>query len=118
MSFDPLALAGAKSKGKRPYFLRDPDVERALAITMAVAQELSVMRERMDTIERLLDVKGVVTRHDIEHFAPTKSQAEERGAWTQEYIARILRVVQQENEALETPGDQTSEEIAEELARV
>jgi pantoate kinase len=118
MSLDPLALAGAKSKGKRPYFLKDPDVERALAVTMAVAQELAVMRERMDTIERLLDTKGVLTRADIEGFAPTKAQAEERGAWTQEYVARILRIVQQEAEALAEGAEASSEEVAEELARV
>ena len=54
-SVDWIALAGAKPKGKRPYFFDDPAVERVLAITMAVVQELAVTRERLDTIERLLE---------------------------------------------------------------
>mgnify|MGYP007030271280 FL=1 len=93
-------------------------MERVQAITMAVAMELAVMRERMDTIERLLDTKGVVRREDIERFAPTKAQADERGAWTQEYLARILRIVQQESEAISIRNEASSEDVAEELAQV
>lgn len=117
LALDPLKLAGAKPKGKRPYFLKDPDVERVLAITMAVAQELAVMRERLDTVERLLETKGVVTKGDIEAFAPTPEAADERGAWHQEYLARILRIYQQEIEALDAPSEPSSEQVGHDLAR-
>lgn len=113
---DPLKLAGAKPKGKRPYFLKDRDTERVLAVTMAVVQELAVMRERLDTVERLLEAKGI-SKADIDAFVPTKAQAEERGAWTQEYLARVLRIYQQEIEGLETQNEPTSEEIGHELAQ-
>lgn len=113
---DPLKLAGAKPKGKRPFFLKDPDVERVLAITMAVAQELAVMRERLDTVERLLESQGV-TQDDIENFTPTKAQAEQRGAWTQEYLARILRIYQQDIEGLARPDEPSSEDVGHELAQ-
>lgn len=113
---DPLKLAGAKPKGKRPFFLKDPDVEKVLAVTMAVAQELAVMRERLDTVECLLEAKGI-TQDDIENFKPTKAHAEQRGAWTQEYLARILRIYQQEIEGLDKPNEPTSEEVGHELAR-
>lgn len=117
-AIDPLALAGAKARGKRPYFFKDPDVERVLAITMAVAQEVAVLRERLDTVERLLEKKGSLTRDDIEAFSPTREEAEERGAWMQEYIARVLRIVQQELEAIETGSDEpTSEDVANDLAK-
>lgn len=116
-TIDPLKLAGAKPKGKRPYFLKDPDVERVLAVTMAIAQELAVMRERMDTIERLLEANGTITQSDIENYTPPKTAAEERGAWTQEYLARILRIYQQEIEGLDKPDEPTSEDVANELAR-
>lgn len=115
-SLDPLALAGAKSKGKRPYFLENNDVERLSAIVMTIAQELSVMRERLDTVERLLERKGAITRADIENFEPTKTDADERGAWTQEYIARVLRVLQQDREAMGA-DEMYSEDVAEELAK-
>jgi hypothetical protein len=108
--------AGRKPAGKRPYFL-DAQVERVLAITMAVAQELAVARERIDTLERLLEAKGVVSNHEVETFIPTPEIVAERGLWSQEYIARILRIVQQEGEAITAAdkGDLYSEEVAVEL---
>lgn len=117
MPIDPLKHAGAKPKGKRPYFFESRESERVMAITMAVAQELAVMRERLDTVERLLDTKGVISKADIESYAPSKQEADERGAWTQEYLARILRIVQQEIEALDTPEELSSEDVSEELAQ-
>lgn len=106
---DVIRLAGAKAKGKRPYFFRDPDVERALSIVMAVAGELAVLRQRLDTIEALLERRGSITKTDVENFEPTPSQQAERGRWTEEYVARILRIVQQEIEALGV-DEPTSEE--------
>jgi len=111
-----LADAGRKPAGKRPYFL-EPDVERVLAITMAAVQELAVARERIDTLERLLESKGILTRGDIESFAPNADEAAERGLWTQEYLARVLRIVQQEGESIAAAdkGDLYSEDVAVEL---
>ncbi len=111
-AFDPLLKAGEKARGKRPWFLESRDSERVLNIVMALAQEVSVVRQRLDTVERLLETKGVVTKADIEGYAPSKTEAEERGAWNQEFIARILRIVQQENEAIERSGEVSSEQAA------
>lgn len=102
-SVDWIALAGAKPKGKRPYFFDDPAVERVLAITMAVAQELAVTRERLDTIERLLEKSGALKRADIDAYVPDPAAATERAEWSRAYIARVLRIVQQEMEALAKP---------------
>jgi len=117
MSIDlALALSSAKPAGKRPYFM-DPAVERVLNILMATVQELAVTRERLDTIERLLEMKGVVARSEIETFEPTRDQAAERGLWMQEYLNRVLRTVQQEAEALQASDDLASEEVAAEVSR-
>jgi hypothetical protein len=116
MSFaEALNEAGAKPAGKRPYFL-EPQVERVLAITMAVAQELAVARQRVDTLERVLIARGVLTIVEIEHFAPGPDAAAERAMWNQEYIARILRIVQQENEAAVASGDMASGDVGDEIA--
>ena len=113
---DSLRGAGAKARGKRPYFFADPDVERVLAITMAVAGELAVLRQRLDTIETLLETRGSITRADIEAFEPEPAHAERRGAWYQEYLARILRIVQQEREAAERSHEPTSEQAGRDMA--
>jgi hypothetical protein len=112
-----LEEAGRKPAGKRPYFL-NPEVERVLAIAMAAVQELAVARERIDTLERLLEARGVLRAGEIDAFTPTPEQAAERGLWTQEYLARVLRVLQQEGEAIAAAdqGDVYAEEVAVELA--
>ncbi len=56
-TINDILMAGDKSKGGRPYFFNDQAVERVLNITMAVATELAVARERIDTLERLLEAK-------------------------------------------------------------
>ena len=112
---DALAGASAKPAGKRPYFFADPDVERVLTITMAVATELAVLRQRLDTVERLLDERGTVSRADIEAYAPDKDAADERGMWTEEYLNRVLRIMQQEREAISRGKEVASEDVGREL---
>lgn len=97
---DPVKLAGARAKGKRPYFLKDPDVERVFAVTMALAMEHAVTRQRLDAMERLLESKGLLSRSEIDQFVPDPTAEAERTAWMQEYIARVLRILQQEAEAV------------------
>lgn len=97
--FDPVALSGAKAKGKRPWFFNDPDVERVLAITMALAMEHAVTRQRLDALERLIEAKGLLTRAELDAFAPSIDAENERTRWMRAYVARILRIVQQDAEA-------------------
>ena len=98
-----IVMAGNKSKGGRPYFLEDPAVERVLNISMAIAADLAVLHERLDTIERLLESKGHLKRAEIEAYVPDDAAAEERQAWHARFSARILRIVQQEVEAVANP---------------
>ncbi|MFM8586843.1 MAG: hypothetical protein ACKOBX_00690 [Bacteroidota bacterium] len=98
-----IIMAGNKSKGGRPYFLEDPAVERVLNISMAIAADLAVLHERLDTIERLLEAKGHLSRQEIEVYVPDDAAAEERQTWHARFSARILRIVQQEVEAVANP---------------
>ena len=97
-----------KAKGKKPTFFADPQVDKLMAIVMALAGEVSVLRERLDTVERLAESKGVLTRQEIEAFRPNPQATEEREQWRTEYIARVLRVVHEELEAVER-GETTPE---------
>ncbi len=103
-SVDYIARAGAKAKGKRPAYFEDPAIDRTLSIVMAIAGEVSVLRERLDTVERLLDAKGTISRADIETYVPDREGGAERALLTKDYIARILRGVQQDMEALAESG--------------
>lgn len=118
MSIESALLhASDKPAGKRPYFL-DPEVERVMAITMAIAQELAVARQRIDTLERLLEAKGLVARAEMESFTPSAEEYAERALWSEEYINRILRIVQQEGQAAEATakGDLPVPEVTREIS--
>lgn len=115
---DVLRLANAASSGKRPHFFSDQDVDRLLAIVWAMAGELAVTRERLDTVERLLESRQLLEREQIERYRPDPSAARERGEWQIEYIARLLRVLQQEVDAMQRgAGQPSSEQVAGQVAR-
>lgn len=99
---DWIFRAGMRAKGKRPDFLGDPIAERMLSILLALAGEVSVLKERLDTVERLLDAKGSIDRADIEAYVPDTDAAYERSLMTKEYVARIMRGMQQDMEAMQT----------------
>jgi polyhydroxyalkanoate synthesis regulator phasin len=108
---DPVALANRRAKGKRPAFLEDPAVERVLSIAMAVAGELAVTRERIDTLERLLAQRGILGAADIEAYVPDDAAQEQRNQWGREYIARVLRMIDQDAQALAGEPDAALEQV-------
>ena len=89
---DVLRLANSAPSGKRPHFFADPDVDRLLAIVWAMAGELAVTRERLDTVERLLERDGKVTRASIEAYVPDPATEGERARWRDEYVKRVFRM--------------------------
>jgi hypothetical protein len=86
------------AKGKRPQYFSDPAIDKLLAIVLQLAGELSVTRERLDTVERLLAEDKVLDRDRVEGYEPAAEVAAEREAKRAEYIARVLRIVQAELE--------------------
>lgn len=113
---DWIARSGKRAKGKRPEFFDDPATDRLLSIVMALVGEVSVLRERLDTVERLLEKGGIIRREEIETFAPDRAAGEERAIATRAYIGRVMRAMQQELEAMES-DDPPIMEWVERLAR-
>ncbi|QUL37001.1 hypothetical protein [Erythrobacter sp. JK5] len=113
---DWVALSGKRAKGKRPEYFDDPALDRLYSTVFALAAEVSALRERNDTIERLLDEKGVLKRADIENYQPDREAGEERALATRAYLARIMRGFQQEVEAMEA-SDPPIKDIVERLSR-
>jgi hypothetical protein len=92
--------ASRVAKGVRPVF-NSTEVDRLLAIIMAVASEVSALRERIDTIERLAEGKGVFAVSEVESYRPDELAAAERDVWRTQYIDRVLAVIRQELDELE-----------------
>ena len=88
------------SKGKRPQFHDDPAVDRVLAIVMALAGEVSVLRERLDAHERLAAQHNLFGPEDVDAFVPDEDVESARNAWRDAYLRRVFRAVEQDIEAL------------------
>lgn len=80
------------SKGQRPHFFDDPAIDQMMTFFLELMTETSALRDRVDTIERVLDTKGSITRDDIEAYRADDSVEAERTAWRKAFIERVLRM--------------------------
>jgi hypothetical protein len=88
---DPVRLP-RQTKGKRPGFFDDPSADQMMTFILELATEVAVMRERLDTVECLLDEQGSVTREAIESFEPSPEVEQRRSEWLAAYYGRVLRM--------------------------
>tara|TARA_B100000965_G_C19193877_1_gene584375 strand:- start:38 stop:391 length:354 start_codon:yes stop_codon:yes gene_type:complete len=93
------------NRGKRPFFFDDPAIDQLIAIIMAMSGELSVLYDRVDTIERLLETNGGLKREDIEKFKPNQEIEGERNVRRNEYISRLFKIITDEKTNL-TPHNE------------
>ena len=115
---EPEARRVRTAKGRRPYFFDDPNIDKLLAMIMALAGEVSVIRERMDTHERLAQKKKWATHEAMEDYEPDEITEAFRAQWRADYIGRILRIIQVELDHI--AGGETHEdydEIVEEVSK-
>ena len=101
-----------KAKGERPRYFEDPAIDKVLSITMALAGELAVLRDRVDTIERLAEQGQSISRAAIDGYRPDEAVRAERDAWRDTFLSVVLRSVHQELEELERKVDRQPYETA------
>ena len=86
------------ARGKRPRYFSDPAIDRLLGMLMSLIGEVSVLRDRLDSVERLIEKGGLFKREDIDQFLPDAEAEAQREKTRKRYIARVMRVVQNEME--------------------
>ena len=77
-------------KGGRKYFFQDPATDALLASLLKLMAEHWVVRERLMSLEALIEGKGLLTREEIEQFEP---DAEQVGAWAAANAEMIRKVL-------------------------
>jgi len=92
------------AKGRKPQYFADPAVDKLLSITLTLAGELAVTRDRLDAVERLLEQRRILSPADVDAFEPSPVAAKQRDARRAAYLDRILRVVQAELEEMTGAG--------------
>lgn len=81
------------AKGQRPNFFDDPAVDKLLAMLLASFGEVSVLRDRLDTVERLIEEKALFSRAEIENYKPSKGVLAERDEQREQYLSQVLRII-------------------------
>jgi hypothetical protein len=84
----------------RPKYLEAADIDKVMAVLLALTSELAALRERVDSHERLAAEGKVATVDQVEAFMPDRATETQREAWRDAYLRRLFRVITEDVEAL------------------
>jgi len=87
------------SKGKRASFYRSEGTDQLFSIVLMLTQELSVAYDRIETLERVLDKKGILARKEVEAHRPDMAEETERTARRDAFIGRVFQIIHEEAES-------------------
>ena len=82
------------AKGRRPFFFEDPNTDKLLSIVAALAGEVCVLRQRLDTHERIAEMRQMFKVEDIEAFSPDEHASDARARWREEFLQRVFRILE------------------------
>jgi predicted ATPase with chaperone activity len=77
----------------RPTYLTGVDADRAVMMILALASEVSALRERLDSHEQLAASGSLPTPESVEAHEPTAAVEARRAAARRAMIDRITRVL-------------------------
>jgi len=80
----------------RPKFFDDPVNDQLLAMITALLGEVCVLRERLDTVERLAEQRGLWGREDVDRYEPDPAADQARDELRKGALARVFSVLNEE----------------------
>jgi hypothetical protein len=98
------------AKGKKPIYF-DSVTDKLLSMVLTLMGELSVTRDRLDTVERLIEKHALFKQDEIETYELSDEVNRIRTERRAAYIARVLKSVQDELESLQQQGEATNTEV-------
>lgn len=93
------------ARGKRPQFYEVPGLDEAMSMIMVLANELSVVRDRLDTVEKVAAAKGIILDQDIEAFEPDEAVLEAREVRRQDFLSRLFYLARKQAHELQSGDD-------------
>jgi hypothetical protein len=88
------ALLPTRSKGRRPEFYEDPAIDQLFAIVTALTGELSVLYDRLDTLERVLVEARTLSDESLEAYVAPAEIAEARVIRRDQLLRRVFAVLE------------------------
>ncbi len=101
MSIVPPPRHPRAARGPRPEFFDDESSDTLLAMNVALLTELMVTRERLDTLERLIEAKGLLPRAAIDAYEPDEAAEAEREQIRETLARRVFYLQLQQAERAE-----------------
>ena len=83
-------------KVRRPQFFDNVEIDRLHGMMMAMATEMAVLYQRIDTMERVAAEKGVILREDLERHVADAATESERELWRQKFLDRLFYLYREE----------------------
>ena len=88
-------------RGKRPEFFETPGVDEAMSMIMVLAQEFSVLRDRLDSAEIVAARHGIPLAQEIESLVLDEAALKAREAARQGFYERLFYLAAQRRAELE-----------------
>lgn len=93
------------ARGKRPDFYPTEGIDTAMSMIMVLASELSTVRDRLDSAERVARIHGLDLAAGIETLELDQAALEQREARRQDFLGRLFYLARKE--AQEARDDDT-----------
>ena len=84
------------AKGRKPQYFADPATDKLLWMTLTLMEELSVTRDRLDVVERLLARKRVLSPAEIDGWIADDKATSDRAARRAAFVGRMMRAAEAE----------------------
>lgn len=84
------------AKGRKPRYFADPATDKLLWMTLTLMEELSVTRDRLDVVERLLAQKRLVSQKEIDGWVGDAKAAAARSTRRAAFVERMMRAAEAE----------------------
>lgn len=106
------------AKGKRPSFYETPGLDQAMSMILVLANEMAVLRDRIDSIERVSARHGIDLAAEIETLVLDQEALEAREAWRQDFLERLYYLARKDaREAAEKDTAERFNAVIEEISR-
>jgi hypothetical protein len=94
-------------KGPKPQYFADPATDKLLTMVLELIGELSVSRDRIDTLERMIEQAGLFKASDVDAYLPDETVNAARAERRARMLSRIFRASEKE---LDTIRDKVAEQ--------
>jgi hypothetical protein len=105
------------ARGKRPDFYESEGVDNLLSMVMVLASEVTVLRDRIDSHERVAKAAGIDLSAGVEDLELDEEALQSRESWRQSFFERLFYLARkQANEAQASETRESYRKTIEDIA--